>query len=103
MSRFTIVLDPEDYNDRLSQATRHHAMRAAWVLIALAALILISFDFSADSADGTACQQRLIAPGSYAFDSDRGGERIDRLDWDRDGYERHAAGSRRTITPACPD
>nr|WP_298684307.1 hypothetical protein [uncultured Dongia sp.] len=102
MSRYTIVLDPEDYNERLGQATPRHAARATWLLIALAALALLSFDFATDDADATACRQRLIAPESYALDPDAHGERIDRLDWDREGYERSATGGRRTSAPPCP-
>jgi hypothetical protein len=102
MSRFTIVLDPQDYNERLAQPTWQRAARAAWFLIVFAALILLSFGFLADDTDTRACQQRLIAPGSYSFDSDRGGERIDRLDWDSEGYERRATDESRRIAPPCP-
>ena len=102
MSRFAIVLDPEDYNERLTQATRHHAMRAAWLLIALAALVLLGFGFSADDGDTGACRQRLIAPGSRELGPNSRDERIDRLDWDSEGYERGVTARPRTITPPCP-
>ncbi len=102
MSRFSIVLDPEDYNDRLAQATRHHAVRATWLLIALAALGLLSFELWTDDADATACRQRAIAPESYALDPGNRSERTDRLDWDREGDERGASSDGRLSAPPCP-
>jgi hypothetical protein len=101
MSRFTIVLDSEDYNDRLVQTTGRHAAGATWLLIALAALALLSFELLPDDTDATACAQRVMAPNAYALDRDRSGERTDRLDWDREGYERGATKERAPIAPPC--
>jgi hypothetical protein len=101
MSRFTIVLDPEDYNDRLVRATGSHAVGATWLLIALAALALLSFELLAEDADATACVQRVMAPNSHALERDGSGERTDRLDWDREDYERGVATGPRTMAQPC--
>jgi hypothetical protein len=44
----------------------------------------------------------VMAPNAYALDRDRSGERTDRLDWDREDYERGVATGSRTMVQPCP-
>lgn len=83
---------------------------AAWALIALVGAAVFGSDFLwRDAATNAACPQHVVAPeghvpgthvpgNSNAYDH---GERLDRLDWDRDLNASGSPASRQTATP-CP-